>query len=112
MDLATKQSGGTVTVTVEQNRIDSAAAVTFKDAVKAAALDAKDRVLLDLGAVDFVDSSGLGAIIAVMKTLPNGIRLDLASLRPPVEKVFKLTRMDSVFRIYPDLATAQADITK
>jgi len=109
MELSTKQSGGTVTVTIEQNRIDSAAAVGFKDAVKAAAMDADDRVVLDLGAVDFVDSSGLGAIIAVMKALPNGTRLDLASLRPPVEKVFRLTRMDTVFRIYPDLEAAQAD---
>ena len=112
MELATKQSGGTVTVTVAENTIDSAAAVTFKDAVKAAAQGAGDRVLLDLGAVDFVDSSGLGAIIAVMKGLPDGMRLDLANLRPPVEKVFRLTRMDSVFRIYPDLATAQADVSE
>lgn len=112
MELATKQSGGTVTVTIAENRIDSAAAVIFKDAVRAAAQEADDRVVLDLGAVDFVDSSGLGAIIAVMKALPAGMRLDLASLRPPVEKVFRLTRMDSVFRIYPDLETAQADIAQ
>lgn len=111
MELATKQSGGTVMVTVTQNRIDSAAAVGFKDAVKAAARAAEDRVVLDLGAVDFVDSSGLGAIIAVMKGLPQGTRLDLAGLRPPVEKVFRLTRMDSVFRIYDDLDAAQADTT-
>lgn len=112
MELSTKQSDGTVIVTIAQNRIDSAAAVEFKDAVKAAAQDANDRVLMDLGQVDFIDSSGLGAIIAVMKTLPTGVRLDLTSLRPPVEKVFKLTRMDSVFRIYPDMVTAQSDMAQ
>lgn len=109
MELSTKQSGGTVVVTVEQNRIDSAAAVQFKDAVKAAAAQAQDRVVLDLGSVNFVDSSGLGAIIAVMKALPQGTRLDLAALRAPVEKVFRLTRMDTVFRIYDDVTAALAD---
>ena len=44
-------------------------AIRFKDAMRAAAEDAPARVILDLGDVTFVDSSGLGAIVAVMKFL-------------------------------------------
>lgn len=49
--------------------------------------------------VDFMDSSGLGAMIAVRKALPESLPLVLDGLTPNVERVFRLTRMDSVFQI-------------
>ena len=67
-----------------------------------------DRILLDLHKVDFIDSSGLGAIVAAMKQLDDHQRLDLSGLTPNVEKVFRLTRMDTIFAIYPDVPTALA----
>ena len=74
----------------------------------AAALAARFRegipVIMDLTAVNFLDSSGLGAIVAVMKLLAPARRLELAGLTPAVEKVFRLTRMVSVFTIHPDVA--------
>ncbi|MWD29206.1 STAS domain-containing protein [Aquicoccus sp. SCR17] len=69
------------------------------------------RVVLDLGRVEFVDSSGLGAIVAAMKQLEEGRRLELAGLAPLVDRVFRLTRLDTVFRIHRDLEEAmQRDI--
>lgn len=49
--------------------------------------------------VEFMDSSGLGAMIAVRKGLPESLPLVLLALTPNVERVFRLTRMDSVFDI-------------
>jgi anti-sigma B factor antagonist len=43
-----------------------------------------------------------------MKQLGANRRLDLAGLTPLVEKVFRLTRMDAVFRIYNSVDTALA----
>ena len=43
-----------------------------------------------------------------MKQLDGDRRLDLASLSPTVDKVFRLTRMDTVFRLYPTLDDALA----
>jgi anti-sigma B factor antagonist len=54
--------------------------------------------------VHFLDSSGLGAVVGVMKLLAPERRLELAGLTPTVAKVFRLTRMDSVFTIHPALA--------
>ena len=59
-------------------------------------------MILDLSSVEFLDSSGLGAVVSVMKTLGRGRKLDLAGMTPAVDKVFRMTRMDSVFDIYPD----------
>ncbi len=93
-------------ITVAENRIDASVAIRFKDCMAGAMKDGPERVVLDLSHVDFLDSSGLGAVVASMKLLGNGRRLELAGLRPTVEKVFRLTRMDSVFRIHADAASA------
>jgi len=106
MELESCDLNGVQVVTVLAERIDSAAAIRFKDAMRAATADGPPRVVLDLGQVAFVDSSGLGAIVAVMKFLGPDRRLDLARLTPDVDKVFRLTRMDSVFAIHGDVDVA------
>lgn len=90
-------------ITVNQPRIDAAAAVRFKDAMRAATSEGPAHVVLDLSNVTFVDSSGLGAIVAAMKQLGGDRHLDLAGLTPDVAKVFRLTRMDKVFVIHEDI---------
>jgi len=100
MELHDTCHDGIRTVTVPETRIDAAAAIRFKDAMRAVTADGPDHVVLDLSNVVFVDSSGLGAIVAAMKQMGPGRRLDLAGLTPDVAKVFRLTRMDSVFVIH------------
>lgn len=93
-------------VTVEETRIDAAVAIQFKDAMRTETEEGPDRVVLDLSTVEFIDSSGLGAIVAAMKQLGRDRRLDLAGLTLAVDKVFRLTRMDTVFNLYPTLDDA------
>ncbi|MGK7752778.1 MULTISPECIES: STAS domain-containing protein [unclassified Roseovarius] len=93
-------------ITVEDNRIDAASAIRFKDEMRTLTDEGPEHVVLDLSGVTFVDSSGLGAIVASMKQLGDGRRLDLAGLTPDVAKVFRLTRMDSIFAIHADMAAA------
>lgn len=103
MDLDTSQNGPHHIITVKADRIDAAAAIAFKDAMRGATAGAGDHVVLDLGRVDFIDSSGLGAIVAALKQMGPDRRLDLACLTPNVAKVFRLTRMDTIFTIHPSL---------
>ena len=105
MQMSQKKCGDIVTLLVETERIDAASAIAFKDMIRAAAQTAP-RVILDLSMVTFVDSSGLGAIVNAKKALGPDTRLDLCTLSGAVDKVFKLTRMDSVFDIYPGLDQA------
>ncbi len=105
MRLASHRIDGAQVVRVEEDRIDAAVAIQFKDRMREVAKDG-GRIILDLGQVDFVDSSGLGAIVAVMKFLaPNG-KLELAALTANVGKVFHMTRMDSVFTIHASAPAA------
>ncbi len=109
MNLTSHQSGPNTVVTVNAPRIDASVAIQFKDAMREAAATG-DHILLDLGQVNFVDSSGLGAIVAALKRLEPGKTMELAALTPDVDKVFRLTRMDTIFTIHetPDAATGRA----
>lgn len=108
MELRSRHTGEVQVITVESRRIDAAAAIRFKDLMRAETASGGGRVILDLEQVDFVDSSGLGAIVAAMKQLAPERTLDLSGLRPDVEKVFRLTRMDTVFTIHANLGEAVA----
>lgn len=103
MELQSTTHGTYKSVTVNAERIDASVAIQFKDAMRAEADGGPGHIILDLGRVKFIDSSGLGAIVAAMKHMGNDRRLDLAALTPDVEKVFHLTRMDTVFTILPKL---------
>jgi anti-anti-sigma factor len=60
-----------------------------------------DTVLLDLKDVTFVDSSGLGALVATLKMVrAAGSKLVICSINDQVKMLFELTSMDRVFEIY------------
>ncbi len=106
MALSSNMTDDAQIITVQCDRIDAAMAIQFKEDMRTATENDAARVILDLSLVEFIDSSGLGAIVASMKQLGDGRRLDLAGLHPVVEKVFRLTRMDSVFRLFGSLDDA------
>jgi anti-sigma B factor antagonist len=103
MDITTRQVGKALVISVQAARVDAAVAIEFKEAVRSAAELSGAPVILDLSQVTFLDSSGLGAVVAVMKLLGSERPLELAGLTPTVAKVFRLTRMDSIFRIHPQV---------
>ncbi len=100
MNLSSETIDGALVIRVDEDRIDASVAIQFKDRMREMAGAAPARVILDLGRVGFVDSSGLGAIVAVMKFLAPLRKLELAALTLNVSKVFHMTRMDSVFAIH------------
>ncbi len=102
----TRQDEKALVVTVSERRIDASVAIQFKSALQEAVGDLEGPVVLDLSRVDFLDSSGLGAVVGSMKFLGRERKLLLAGLTPTVEKVFRITRMDRVFEIFPSTEEA------
>ncbi|NOD32991.1 MULTISPECIES: STAS domain-containing protein [unclassified Ruegeria] len=109
MGLTSTSHGPIQVITVHSDRIDAAMAIQFKEDMRAETENGADRVVLNLSGVEFIDSSGLGAIVASMKQLGKDRRLDLAGPQPVVQKVFRLTRMDTVFRLFETLDDALSD---
>ena len=106
MEVSVRKEEDIYVVTVLASRIDAACALECKETMRRSTDGSPPQVVLDLSEVTFIDSSGLGAIVATMKLLAPERRLALAGMSPAVDKVFKLTRMDRVFRIFPTLDEA------
>lgn len=104
---STKQNDALI-ITVEASRIDAASAIHMKEQFRSCIETPSDRVIMDIAQVEFMDSSGLGAMVACLKLL-DGKALEIACMSATVEKVFTLTRMDQVFVLHKDLPTALND---
>lgn len=106
MQMMCNEVDNALIVTVKDQRIDAAVAVRFKDNMMELTSHPSERVILDMCNVEFLDSSGLGAVVGSMKQLGRERKLELAALTPAVEKVFRITRMDRVFNIFDDVESA------
>lgn len=92
-------------------RLDAAAAPALKNAVVDLANAGQARVVLSLAAVDYIDSSGLGALIALHKTLaPPAGRLVICDLPARVAPVLQLTRLDRILVQATDVTAAEARV--
>ena len=69
------------------------------------------RVFIDLGGVSYIDSSGLAALIEAMQRIQAyGGALALYGIHSNVQNVFQISRLDQVFRIFPDREAAEAGL--
>jgi len=100
MNLETKEVEGFIFLKPLKQNIDVTVSTEFKAKIVDLINQDNNFFLLNLSQVDFVDSSGLGAMISILKmlTLNNG-DIVLCELQDPVLNLFTLTRMNNVFKI-------------
>jgi anti-sigma B factor antagonist len=91
-------------------RLNMVAAPAFKNLVEETVASGQTRIVVDLGEVTFIDSSGLGALIAGLKaTRQAGGDLRIADVPEQVMTVLRLTNLDRVLRAHPSVADASHD---
>ncbi|MEK3878459.1 STAS domain-containing protein [Paenibacillus sp. FSL M7-0420] len=72
----------------------------FRETVRGYILEGHSRFLLDFGACQFIDSTGLGVIVSsYKKCAESGGTIRLTGLNDNVRKIFELTRLTNVFEI-------------
>lgn len=109
LDVQTRQVDNGVTVVAPTGRLDVLGAPALKDAISEALKNGSPRVVLDLEGVSFVDSTGLGSVIAALKQI-RGSQGDLRLAAPnqQVRVVLELTTLD---RVFPYFATVEEALT-
>ena len=83
--------------------------VQLRDAIRDLISKGQKSILLDLGDVNYIDSSGLGELVSAYTTARNqGATLKLLKLTKKVHDLLKLTKLYTVFDISDDEASAIA----
>ena len=73
----------------------------LRDDVKKAITDGAKRIVLNLGEVNYIDSGGLGTLVALHTTAHNaGGSIKLANLTRRVGDLLQVTKLLTVFEVY------------
>ena len=107
MRIDSRADGDVTVLQVKERRIDARSAPDLKQQVGSIISEGARWLVLDLSGVEFVDSSGLGAIVSALKMLGRSGDIVISGAQEPVKALFKLTRMDKVFRMFDGAAEAQ-----
>jgi anti-sigma B factor antagonist len=68
--------------------------------------NSNSKVIIDLKGVEYIDSSGFGCFLSVMKAARNNYSiLKFANPEPRVTELFETLHLQTVFQIYSDLDT-------
>lgn len=101
MNLLDHTINGILILTIDSPQLDYASADDFKLGVTNRVRQGYERLVLDMTHVNFMDSSGLGALVSCLKLVGDPKRLPLCGVGPEVLSLLKLTRMNQVFQVYP-----------
>jgi anti-sigma B factor antagonist len=99
MILEFENIGDITLIKVQIERLDASRCVSFKEEIKEVISKEEHSIVLDFSSVKFMDSSGLGAVVSVLKMITGKRELVLCGVKGMVLELFKLTRMDRVFMI-------------
>lgn len=96
-------------VEIDSVRIDAGNAPEFKDEILQFINGA--GIIIDFRNLEFIDSSGLSALVYLHKQAQNSnISLKLANLSPRIMDILKTTGLTQILQIYPDVESAKKDI--
>jgi anti-sigma B factor antagonist len=92
--------------------IDVASAPVLKSALLEALAHGYRRFVIDLSAVDHMDSTGLGVLIGVRRRLEDERQIAITGARHNVQAVFKITGLDSRFEMFATVDAGIAHLTR
>jgi anti-sigma B factor antagonist len=100
MKIESKDQNNVLVLVLAEKRLDAKLAIDFKQTIDKFIQEGHYAIAFDMSHIEFIDSSGLGALVACLKLAGNRGKFVLFSVKPAVAAMFKLTRMDRVFNLY------------
>ena len=97
----------TVVVVEAEGDIDLHRSAAFQEALLEPLKHRPRRMIVDMGGVSYMDSSGVASLVKLLSRVRRDkVDLKLAGLTPRVRSVFEITRLDTVFDLYPGVQEA------
>jgi anti-sigma B factor antagonist len=107
LQLAERSAGDVVILELHGHLVFDAGDRALRERVRGLAAQGHRSILIDLGDVSYVDSSGIGTLVQLYNELADqGGQLKLLHPSPHSERVLEITRLTSVFEIFEDEAQA------
>jgi anti-sigma B factor antagonist len=89
--------------------IDLHVSPVVREALNAMIKKKPERIVIDLSRVTYIDSSGVAALILAMQEVEAyGGKFFLSGLQETLRSIFETSRLERVFRIFPDVDAALA----
>jgi anti-sigma B factor antagonist len=96
-------------VLLVSGEVDVATVPRMREQLHSLVAQGDNRIVVDLDAVDFLDSTGLGVLVGALKRVrASGGDLQLICTQPRIRKVFEVTGLTKVFAIHDTLDEAVA----
>ena len=106
MPFTAQPIGDVIVVEVHARRLDAYLASEFKAKLVHLVQSGHERIVMDLAALEFIDSGGLGALIAGLKALGGRGEIVLCGITPRLLSLFQLTHVDKLFHIFDSVDEA------
>lgn len=108
-----RQEIGRICILEMEGEVDSEHSIQLKRCLVKAREDAFKNFILDFKNVSFIDSTGLGILISLMRHLKEeGGKLRLSGLQDEVRSIFEITRLYRVFELSKTLEEALKEMQK
>ena len=112
MKFKTRQVDGVMVLDLSGRITLGEGSVTLRDAVRDVLAKGHKDILLNLGSVDYIDSSGLGELVSAYTTVKNaGGMMKLLQLTKKVKDLLQITKLYTVFDVEDDEAKAISSFT-
>jgi anti-sigma B factor antagonist len=106
MEIRSHEKHGVLVLSLK-GRLDFTTSNTLKEEILKHITEGRNRILLNLNQIDFVNSSGLGTLVSILKEirLAKG-RMALTNLATYVQEIFEITQLSHIFEIFTSEAEA------
>ena len=107
LDVQTRQAGDVTILDLSGEVRIGEGSVALRDAIRKLVDEGKNRILLNLGGVKYIDSTGIGELIANYTTVSRqGGQLKLLNLTDRVQNLLVITKLLTVFDSFDNEAEA------
>jgi anti-sigma B factor antagonist len=107
--IITRQNGDVCILDVSGKITLGDGSVVIREAVKKLVADGTKKIVLNLGDVTYIDSSGIGELVSAFTSVSNiGGNLKLLNLTKRVQDLLQITKLYTVFEVFNDEASAVA----
>ncbi|MGD9628739.1 MAG: STAS domain-containing protein [Pyrinomonadaceae bacterium] len=109
INISERQAGDVTILDLEGKVTIGEGSVALRNAIRRLLGEGKNKILLNLGKVGYIDSSGIGELVSSFTAVnKEGGTLKLLNLTQKIQDLLAITKLLTVFDVYDDEASALA----